>query len=69
MTYENLPEVSEDEDCRVSLIPADDGGAYFEIEMSDELAERFEAGAAEQGLSREEYFRYLMNGGIDEDHD
>lgn len=69
MTHENLPEVSEDEDCRVSIIPADAGGAYMELEMSDELAERFEAGAAEHGLSREEYFRYLMNDGIDEDLD
>ncbi|MGD9784661.1 MAG: hypothetical protein AB7E80_01655 [Hyphomicrobiaceae bacterium] len=64
---ENRFEVSEDEDCRVTVVPADDGGAYIEIEMTDELAELFDLGAAALGMTQEEYFRYRMNSPGDDD--
>ena len=65
MDVENRYEASEDENCWVTLIPADDGGAYIEVEMTEELAERFDRRAAAVGLSRDAFLRYPMNGGVE----
>jgi hypothetical protein len=59
---EHCYEVSEDENCRVTLIPSDDGTDLIEIEMTDELAEHFDRRAVAVGLSREAFLRYLMDG-------
>ena len=65
MLNESRYEVSEDENCRVTITPGDDGTDLIEIEMTDELAECFDLRARAAGLSREDFFRYLMDGGAE----
>lgn len=60
-------DVSEGDECRVAVIPADDGGALIEIDMSDDLAEEILAAAEDAGLTPEEFIRHLMNIGCDGD--
>jgi len=65
MAYERTVEISEDENCRVSITPGDDSSDLIEIAMSEDLAERFDGRATAVGLSREAFLRYLLDGGTE----